>query len=276
MQIATPTPAAAPAGAPECLNCAVPLLGSFCTSCGQRAATLERVTFRALWTDFRVAQLGLDRGFFVTLRDVVVRPGVVALAFAEGRRRRYVHPVAFLFLAYGLYAVSFNLLEEPMLAAMRAVFQEQVTDPSMTPAQRDAMVEGGISATRFSVAYGPYLSIFSVLPFAGLLRMFLPRGGRTVAECAVFALTTEAAFAVVSGLVTNPLVAWTGALGLSPFSFCFYFVFTALGAAVFFDRRPRTVLRALAAQAFALALYLLVIGVASAAYGVAIGARMLG
>ncbi len=259
-----------------CLNCAVPLLGAFCASCGQRAATPARVTLRGLWTDFRVAQLGLDRGVFVTLRDVVVRPGVVALAFVEGRRRRYVHPVAFLFLAYGLYAVSFNLLEAPMLAAMKAAFQEQATDTTMTPAQRDALVAGGLSATRFSVAYGPYLSIFSVLPFAGLLRAFLPRGGRTVAECAVFALTTEAAFAVVSGVVTNPLVAWTGALGLSPLSFSFYFVFTALGAAVFFDRRPRTVLRALAAQALALVLYLVVIGVASAAYGVAVTMRSAG
>ena len=264
------------ASAPACLNCGAPLAGAFCARCGQRAATPARVTLGGLWTDFRVAQLGLDRGLVVTLRDVVVRPGVVARAFVEGRRRTYVHPVAFLFLAYGLYALTFAAVEAPMLAAIKASFQEQAASTSMTPTQRDAFVAGGISATRFSVAYGPYLSVLSVLPFAGLLRAFLPRGGRTVAECAVFALTTEAAVAVVSGVVTNPLVAWTGEVGLSTASLGLYFVFTALGAAVFFDRRPQTAVRALAAQALALVLYLAVLGAASVVHGVVLVMRSSG
>lgn len=88
-----------------CLDRSGLLTGPFCAACGQSTATPERVTFRGLWTDFRVNKLGLDRGFFVTVRDVLIRPGVVARAFVEGRRRTYVHPISLLFVAYGLYVV---------------------------------------------------------------------------------------------------------------------------------------------------------------------------
>ncbi len=270
-----PTPPV-PASAPACLNCAAPLLGPFCAACGQRAATPARVTFGALWTDFRVAQLGLDRGFFVTLRDVLRRPGAVARAFVEGRRQVYVHPVAFLFVAYAIYALVFSLVGDALIAGMERAIRLQTSGMALTPAEARAGVAGGASFMRFSVSYGPYLSVLSVLPFAYLLRAFLPRSGRSVAECAVFALTTEAATVTVSGAVVNPLMAWTGAVGVASLSFLLYFGFTALGASAFFDRRPTTLLRASAAQALALVLYMLVLGLASAVYGVVVAMRAAG
>lgn len=110
MQIAALVPdAPSDALAPACLNCTATLTGRFCATCGQSAATHERVSFRSLWTDFRAGTLGLDRGLLVTVHDVLIRPGEVAVAFVEGRRRTYVHPVAFLFVAYGVYAVVFGL-----------------------------------------------------------------------------------------------------------------------------------------------------------------------
>lgn len=260
-----------------CLNCGAALSGPFCAACGQSAATPEHVTFRALWTDFRVNKLGLDRGFFVTVRDVLLRPGVVATAFVEGRRRTYVHPLTFLFVAYGLYAVVFGLVEGPMMAGMADAMSRQVADVSGLSAHaRAEAVTAGVASMRFAVSYGAYLSILTVLPFGVLLQRFLPASGRTVAECAVFALTVEAGVALVAGVVLNPLVAWTGSVALSLLSFVLYFALTGVGAAVFFDRRAQTLARALAAQGLALVLFMTVQGLAGAAFGVLLATKERG
>ncbi len=257
--------APAPPRAPACLNCAVPLAGPFCAACGQSAATPERVTARSLWTDFRVGTLGLDRGLLVTVRDVLTRPGEVALAFVEGRRRTYVHPVAFLFVAYGLYAVVFGLFETPLIEAMKASMP--AANPALSAAQNEAAAASGLAFLRFAVTYGAYLSILTVLPFGVLLRKLLPASGRTVAECAIFAVTVEAGVALVLGLVLNPLSAWTGSFGVAFLAYVLYFVLTGIGASEFFGRQPRALARALVAQALALVVYLVIVTTVSAVVG---------
>ncbi len=265
VDVLTPTVPAV-ALAPACLNCAATLAGPFCARCGQSAVTPEHVTFRSLWTDFRVNKLGLDRGFFVTVRDVLVRPGVVAAAFVEGRRRTYVHPLTFLFVAYGLYTIVFGLVEAPMMAKLGAHYIAQAAaTPGFSAVGRATFVTAAMDNTRFNVTHGAYLSILTVLPFGFLLRRFLPGSGRTVAECAVFALTIQAGVTLVLGFVFNPLYAWTGSMPLFISSFVVYFVLTGIGAATFFDRGPRTIVRAFAAQGLAIVLNVIVVGIS---YGV--------
>ena len=263
--------------AARCLNCAETLLGPFCAACGQSAATPEHVTFRSLWTDFRINKLGLDRGFLVTIRDVLIRPGVVALAFVEGRRRTYVHPVTFLFVAYAAYAVVFGLVEGPLFAGMEAQMRAQFGGATeMDAAAAQSAIDISLATTRIMVAYGSYVSLLTILPFAALLRRFLPGFGRTVAECVVLAVVIESAVVLVSGLVLNPLSAWTGSFGVTMLSFVSYVGFTALGAAAFFDRRPATIMRAVGAQALAIGLYFVLIMIASGVVGIVIGMRSHG
>lgn len=261
--LAPDAPPAAPA--PACLNCATPLAGPFCAACGQSAATPERVTARSLWTNFRVGTLGLDRGLLVTVRDVLIRPGEVALTFVEGRRRTYVHPVAFLFVAYGVYAVVFGLIETQLMDAMTASMP--AANPALSAAENEAAAAFGLAFMRFAVTYAAYLSVLTVLPFGLLLRTLLPASGRTVAECAVFALTVEAGVALVLGLVLNPLSAWTGSFGIAFLAYVLYFVLTGIGTPVFFGRQPQALVRALVAQALALVVYLVIVTTVGAVIG---------
>lgn len=260
-----------------CLNCLGLLTGPFCAACGQSAATPEHVTFSSLWTDFRVNKLGLDRGFFVTVRDVLIRPGVVALAFVEGRRRTYVHPLAFLFVAYGLYAVVFGFIDAALMATLASAMPASaVAGPGLSPAESAALTAQAANWTRFAVTYGPYFSLLTVLPFGFLLRKLLPASGRTVAECAVFALTVEAGVTLVGGVVLNPLSAWTGSAGISVLAYGLYFLLTGAGAATFFGRQRRTVGRALVAQALALVVLFVLLMVCGIAYGVFVALRSHG
>lgn len=275
MQIAALVPdAPSDARGPACLNCATPLTGPFCAVCGQGAATPARVTVRSLWTDFRTGTLGLDRGLLVTVRDVLTRPGEVALAFVEGRRRTYVHPVAFLFVAYGVYAVVFGLFETPLIDAIKTSMP--AANPALTAAENEAAAASGLAFLRFAVTYGAYLSFLSVLPFGVLLRKLLPASGRTVAECAIFALTIEAGVALVLGLVLNPLSAWTGSFGVAFLAYPFYFVLTGIGVSAFFGRQPRALARALVAQVLALVVYLVIVTTVGSVIGLLIALRLHG
>ncbi len=99
--------AGAPGGAEvkRCLNCDAPLVGPYCSQCGQEAQEL-RVPFRRLVGDLLREVLDLDSRFAVTFRRLLLSPGFLTREYRAGRRVRYLSPfrlylmtsVVFLFL----------------------------------------------------------------------------------------------------------------------------------------------------------------------------------
>ncbi|MCA1732133.1 MAG: DUF3667 domain-containing protein [Acidobacteria bacterium] len=80
-----------PTPAPECLNCGSPLAGSFCSSCGQKAASLH-LTVHAFLHDALHEFLHLDGKIFRTMKLLVAKPGMLT---RESRRApRALHLVA--------------------------------------------------------------------------------------------------------------------------------------------------------------------------------------
>jgi hypothetical protein len=90
--VATPTPA--------CLNCGSPLAGSFCSSCGQKAAS-TRLTVHAFVHDAIHEFLHLDGKIFRTMKVLVAKPGMLTREFLDGRRARYISPIR-LYLTWSL------------------------------------------------------------------------------------------------------------------------------------------------------------------------------
>ena len=79
------------AGANRCLNCGAALHGAFCAACGQRSVpadpTVADVAGEA-WHELS----GYDGRIAETFRKLL-RPGMLTLAYLEGRRARYLSPV---------------------------------------------------------------------------------------------------------------------------------------------------------------------------------------
>jgi hypothetical protein len=87
-----------------CLNCAAPLAGHYCSSCGQ-AAHLHR-TFGAFLHDIAHGVLHFDGKTWRTLPMLAGRPGRLTRDYIEGHRARYVSPMAlFLFSVFLMFAV---------------------------------------------------------------------------------------------------------------------------------------------------------------------------
>jgi len=90
-------------GPSHCLNCGVPLSENqnYCGQCGQKTRPL-RLNLRDIATDLLHALLHVDRSVVSLIRQLAVRPGVVAREYVEGKRKRYFGPFAFLVIMVGL------------------------------------------------------------------------------------------------------------------------------------------------------------------------------
>ncbi len=87
-----------------CLNCATPLIGTHCQSCGQ-AAHLHR-TLGALGHDLMHGVLHLDGKVWLTLPLLAWKPGELTRRYIHGERARFVSPMAlFLFSIFLMFAV---------------------------------------------------------------------------------------------------------------------------------------------------------------------------
>lgn len=89
-------------GQSHCLNCGEPAAGHFCANCGQRVIpaypTVKDVVAEA-WDELS----GWDGRLMLTIRTLLLRPGELTRASAEGRRARHVRPLRVYLTASVLY-----------------------------------------------------------------------------------------------------------------------------------------------------------------------------
>ena len=87
----------------NCLNCDRPFAPDerFCPQCGQKT-DLHRLSWHDIWHDAVHYFTHADKGIFMLLRELAVRPGVVAREFVAGKRAKYFKPLNFYLLVAGI------------------------------------------------------------------------------------------------------------------------------------------------------------------------------
>ena len=118
----------------SCINCGTEISGKFCANCGQRT-TVKRITFKDTWFDFWAQVYGFDGLFLRTLRDLTIRPGVVAKTVISGNRVSYYGPVGYFFLMITLYLVFLSMMGLDILYFMKSTqssFQLEGSDTKLS------------------------------------------------------------------------------------------------------------------------------------------------
>lgn len=88
----------------RCLNCGTELQGTFCHHCGQRDQP-RRLPLKALLHDVLHDIWHFDHKVFETLRLLIFKPGLLTLAYQDGRRNRYVPPFRlYIFTSFLLFS----------------------------------------------------------------------------------------------------------------------------------------------------------------------------
>ena len=94
-----------------CLNCATPLVGPHCHACGQRAHVHR--TLAAFFHDLLHGVLHFEGKTWRTLPLLAWKPGLLTREYIDGKRARYVSPIAlFLFVVFLSFAL-FSMLGGP-------------------------------------------------------------------------------------------------------------------------------------------------------------------
>lgn len=90
----------------NCLNCNNPVEAQhqFCASCGQQTST-HRITTGHIWHDLLHAFTHADKSIFSLIGKLLIKPGIVAGEYVEGKRKKYFNPFAFLVLVLGISSV---------------------------------------------------------------------------------------------------------------------------------------------------------------------------
>mgnify|MGYP002361473672 FL=1 len=91
----------------ECLNCGHPLSGHYCSFCGQKAE-VSRLNWKSLGEELLHFLTHIEKGFITTSGQLLIRPGVVAQEYLEGKRKKYHKPVGFLLIWIALFTLIYH------------------------------------------------------------------------------------------------------------------------------------------------------------------------
>ena len=73
----------------NCLNCGNAVQDAYCEKCGQKTSTHRFSLAHVFSHDFVHGIFHLDKGFFYTIKELIVRPGHSIREFVEGRRAKH-------------------------------------------------------------------------------------------------------------------------------------------------------------------------------------------
>lgn len=93
-------------GTGPCANCSAPVADEFCGHCGQRRFRPADRRFGHLAREFVEALTDLDGRFWRSLRALMFAPGRLSRDWIEGRRMRWMSPVALFLFANLVYFLA--------------------------------------------------------------------------------------------------------------------------------------------------------------------------
>ncbi|MBU6320065.1 MAG: DUF3667 domain-containing protein [Alphaproteobacteria bacterium] len=121
-----PDPSKAAASHEACANCQTPTSGRFCSNCGQ-PTHLHRSLLHVV-EEIVHGILHLDGRIWRTLPMLIARPGRMSREYIEGRRTRYVSPIALYLFSVFLMFFVFSLTDGPGIATDVTVDRSEVAD----------------------------------------------------------------------------------------------------------------------------------------------------
>lgn len=111
----------------SCKNCKSDFEGNFCNNCGQKLIT-KRITLKKSIAWIFSSVFNLDKGFFFTTKELILKPGETINNFLNGVTVRYMHPFRFLFIwatISALIGIYLNVYEETELMVNRMAGQTE-------------------------------------------------------------------------------------------------------------------------------------------------------
>lgn len=135
----------------KCKSCGNSFKGNYCNNCGEKVIEPKERTLKHLLTQVVNAFTFADGKFFNTLKIIILRPGRFSKDYVEGKRVKYMTPVAIFFLANLIYFLS------PLVNTFTTSLQLQRNafpySPMVDSMIQEKLNESAISYDKYEIAY---------------------------------------------------------------------------------------------------------------------------
>jgi len=199
-----------------CGNCAAPLYGPYCASCGQH----QHASAQPLWALLHDAWhdlTHLDGRILTTLRRLIARPGDLTREYLAGRRARYAPPfrlyLVISIVFFALQSLTAHEANERLVSADGGKDNCEVLvlgSPSLTRVLRDVCrkvtADGGTSAKQAFHANLPRMMFFFLPLVAAVMLLLYWKPRRFFIEHLVLVLHNHAALFTL--LMGEALLSW--------------------------------------------------------------------
>lgn len=160
-----------------CKNCGSTNVTTFCADCGQKVIE-ERWTVKRLISSAFSNVFNLEKGFFFTFREMLLRPGVVISDYLKGRTKPYSNPFRFAVIAIAI-GVFLSISLQVFNAQMEQVMEMYRTIGIINDAEGEARYRKGLNFVFKFINFIPFLYI----PFLGIVsKLFFKKWKRYYAE----------------------------------------------------------------------------------------------
>ena len=228
----------------ECLNCAHPLHGRFCSNCGQDGQ-VRRLSLRTLLSDLVDELFKLELPIARTVVRLSWWPGRVAAEYIRGRRRTYTNPLKYCLLTAAVSVLMLQIWPIHIEPPPEAGSANGATEISV------AWYEAAERSQQFLARYSALITLAMLPILAGLTRLFFLRSGHNFAEHYVLGLYVHGQWYLL-GAPLAPLMSQEVGWAMT-FNFALFFVIFARAVIDFF---PGNKLKNMALSMMALFLYL--------------------
>jgi len=136
----------------NCLNCGAELKGEYCSACGQKAHVHRSLA--AFFHDLLHGVFHFEGKIWRTLPMLAWRPGELTRSYIDGKRMRYVSPIAlFLFCVFLMFAVaSVTGLAEIPTTQLKADVAKQIAEHDASLKRQATIRSARVAANRSTVA----------------------------------------------------------------------------------------------------------------------------
>ena len=91
-----------------CKNCNSELVGVYCSECGQKDSQL--LSIKEILKEFSDNVFSFDTRFFITLKYLITKPGLLTTEYWLGRRTKYLPPLRLYLVMSLMYFFSSSII----------------------------------------------------------------------------------------------------------------------------------------------------------------------
>lgn len=158
-----------------CKNCYDSITSNFCANCGQKK--YKRINRKYITDEIQYSVLHLNKGFFYTLKNLLLNPGKTAREFVDGNRVNHYKPLLMAFVLAG-----FSAFVAHKFVPMESIMEHQMQQMQEINANNEKSVEMSKKTMSFFMSYFSIIMVTLIPIFSVLTWLSFKKWGHNYFE----------------------------------------------------------------------------------------------